>query len=260
MKVSATAARSLVGSMLGTLALLALVALVTEGHPVSGQGGGLLVAGVGGRLPAAATQAPLLSAAAIPEQSAPTAGPTIPAVSAMAETPAAAHASLLPQPFQITSEFGHYPKGGAHYGLDIGATEGVEQYAPVGGTVEDVLRGCVFGDTTCGQGWGNHVWWKSDETGHHILLAHFNTIDGAIQAGVHITAGQLIGATGSTGYTMGANGTIGFGPHTHLQINTDGCCSDLGAVQPAWEFYWLRVDPEPVVGARFGACVPAPCK
>ncbi len=253
MKVSATAARSLIGSMLGTLALLALVALVTEGHSVSGQGGGLLVAGVGGRLPAAATQAPLLSAAAIPEQSAPTAGPTIPAVASMAETPAAAHASLLPWPFHITSEFGHYPKGGgAHYGLDLDATYGVIQTAPVGGVVEDVLRGCVEGNQTCGSGWGNHVWWKSSDTGHHILLAHFSKLEDWVQVDATVTAGQAIGVTGATGFASG--------PHVHLQVNPERWGADTGSTNPAWEFPWLRDDPEPILQSRFGACVPAPCK
>src|SRR5207244_4021317 len=54
-------------------------------------------------------------------------------------------AALLPWAFQITAGFGHYPPGwpyygAAHYGLDLAATYGVVQTAPVGGVVEDVLR------------------------------------------------------------------------------------------------------------------------
>lgn len=248
MHVSFKAARGLLGSMLATLLLLALATLLLGSRPANGQGGGLLIAGGPGIDLAARA-----GAAAAPSEVSPPPEP------APAAPVAAGHASLLPRPFQITSEFGHYPDGKAHYGLDIGATEGVEQYAPVGGTVEEVLRGCVFGDTTCGRGWGNHVWWQSDETGHHLLLGHFNEIDDAIQVGAHIAAGQLIGYTGSTGYTM-SNGRVGYGPHVHLQVNTDHCCDNVGATNPAWELYWLRVDPEPVLGARFGACDPAPCK
>src|SRR5207248_8654955 len=91
------------------------------------------------------------------------------------------HAALLPWAFHITSEFGHYPNGNPHWGLDLDATYGVIQSAPVGGVVEDVLRGCVEGDETCGRGWGNHVWWQSAETGHHILLAHFQKLQDGVQ-------------------------------------------------------------------------------
>jgi|SRR5579859_217587 len=156
-----------------------------------------------------------------------------------------AHANLFPQPYRITQEYGQYVKGGAHYGLDLNATVDVIATAPIGGIVEDVLRDCVEGDQACGNGWGNHVWWQSAETGHHILLAHFTRIVGAIDVGTILVAGQQIGLTGSTGYATG--------PHVHLQVNLDSCCNNLRTTNPAWEFPWLRCDPEPVLAARFGA-------
>jgi murein DD-endopeptidase MepM/ murein hydrolase activator NlpD len=161
-------------------------------------------------------------------------------------TPAAdgTHANLLPWPFHITSEFGHYPNGQPHYGLDLDATYGVIQTAPVGGTVEDVLRGCVEGNQSCGGGWGNHVWWKSAETGHHILLAHFSKLEDWVQVGATVTVGQAVGVTGATGYASG--------PHVHIQVNTERCCENPGSINPAWEFPWLRCG-EPVLGGRFGA-------
>jgi murein DD-endopeptidase MepM/ murein hydrolase activator NlpD len=157
---------------------------------------------------------------------------------------AAMYANLLPWPFRITSEFGHYPNGSPHYGLDLDATYGVIQTAPVGGVVEEVVRTCTEGDQTCGHGWGNHVWWKSAATGHHILLGHFSTLEDWVQVGATFTAGQPIGVTGATGYASG--------PHVHLQVNPERCCENPGSVNPAWEFPTLRCG-EPVLGARFGA-------
>jgi murein DD-endopeptidase MepM/ murein hydrolase activator NlpD len=163
--------------------------------------------------------------------------------------PDGTHANLLPWAFHITSEFGHYPNGQPHYGLDLDATYGVIQTAPVGGTVEDVLRGCVEGDQSCGKGWGNHIWWKSAETGHHILLAHFSKLEDWVQVGAAVAAGQAIGVTGATGYASG--------PHVHLQVNPDRCCENAGSTNPAWEFPWMRCG-DPVLGARFGAPCPSP--
>lgn len=154
------------------------------------------------------------------------------------------YANLLPWPFRITSQFGQYPNGGAHFGLDLDATYGVIQTAPVGGVVEEVLRGCPEGDQNCGRGWGNHVWWQSDVTGHHILLAHFSKIEDWVQVGVRFEAGKPVGVTGSTGFSSG--------PHVHLQVNPERCCENPGSTNPAWEFPNLRCG-EPVLGSRFGA-------
>jgi murein DD-endopeptidase MepM/ murein hydrolase activator NlpD len=163
---------------------------------------------------------------------------------AAAPAPQPQYANLLPWSFRITSEFGHYPNGSPHFGLDLDATYGVIQTAPVGGVVEEVLRGCGEGDQSCGKGWGNHVWWKSNVTGHHILLAHFSRLEDWVQVGAEFEAGRPVGVTGSTGYSSG--------PHTHIQVNPERCCENAGSTNPAWEFPDLRCG-EPVLGARFGA-------
>ena len=154
------------------------------------------------------------------------------------------YANLLPWPFRITSQFGQYPNGGAHYGLDLDVTYGVIQTAPVGGVVEQVERGCGEGDPSCGKGWGNHVWWQSDVTGNHILLAHFSRLEDWVQVGARFEAGKPIGVTGSTGFSSG--------PHAHIQVNPERCCENPGSTNPAWEFPNLRCG-EPVLRARFGA-------
>jgi murein DD-endopeptidase MepM/ murein hydrolase activator NlpD len=142
----------------------------------------------------------------------------------------AARTDLLPRVYHLTSEFGHYPDGGAHYGLDLNAKLGVPQVAPVAGIVEEVHRGCLPGDAACGRGWGNHIWWQSAVTGHHILLAHFAQIDPVVQVGTQLHAGMLLGLTGMTGYATG--------PHVHIQVNPLGP-ADPGSVDASWEFPWL---------------------
>lgn len=158
----------------------------------------------------------------------------------------APHASLLDRTYIITAEFGHYPEGGAHYGLDLDAWTGTLIHAPVGGQVTAVYRGCRVGDQGCGKGWGNHVWFQSAETGHYVLIGHFSEINDWVQEGVTFDAGAPLGLSGSTGYSSG--------PHVHIQVNPDQI-GNPGSTNPAWEFPWLRCG-EPVLGAFFGATCP----
>lgn len=187
------------------------------------------------------------SAAAVPV--APTDTPAPPTAVPQPEAHYAT-ANLLPWKFRVTSQFGHYPSGGAHYGMDLDATYGVAQTFPVGGTVTQKGTGCVEGNQACNSGWGNHVWWRTDPNtlgypnGVYVLLAHFSS-HGDYNVGDRVEAGQLAGITGSTGYSSG--------PHVHFQRNPDGMMNS-GSANPAWLFPWLRDgDNEPLVGDRFGA-------
>ena len=159
---------------------------------------------------------------------------------------ASAHAALLDHAYHITAEFGHYPDGSAHYGIDVDAWTGTVVHAPVAGTVTEVLRGCVVGDEAGGKGWGNHVWFKSAETGDYALLAHFSQLSEWVQVGATFDAGAPFGLSGSTGYSSG--------PHVHIQVNPQQM-GNPGSTNPAWEFPWLRCG-DPVWGALFGA----PCR
>ena len=169
-----------------------------------------------------------------------------PAATPAPAAPVTAHANLLDHLYHITSEFGHYPNGGAHYGLDLDAWAGTILHAPVGGVVTEAFRGCTVGDMSCGNGWGNHVWFKSVETGHYVLVAHFQQLADWVQNGVTFDAGAPFGESGSTGFSSG--------PHVHLQVNPDQM-GNAGSTNPAWEFPWLHCT-EPVLGALFGATCP----
>ncbi len=170
--------------------------------------------------------------------------PGVPPAAPVPVPPPHDRANILPRTADITSEFGHYPDGGAHYGLDLRASTGTPQVAPVGGVVLEVHRGCTAGDAACGRGWGNHVWWRSAETGHYILLAHFEQIAPNVQVGAAIRAGTVIGLTGMTGFATG--------PHVHIQVNPEGL-ADTGSINPAYEFPWLSCGTTaPQLGGAWG--------
>ena len=172
--------------------------------------------------------------------------PLAPGPTALAIPQLPQHANLLDHQYHITSEFGRYPNGRLHYGLDLDAWLGTVVHAPVGGTITAVQRGCVAGDQGCGTGWGTHVWFQSAETGHYVLIGHFQRLNDWVQEGATFTAGAPFGESGSTGYSSG--------PHVHLQVNP-GQMGNPGSTNPAWEFPWLHCA-EPLLGALFGAACP----
>jgi len=171
-------------------------------------------------------------------QTPPTAGPTVVITPVVRR-----HAPLFDHAYHITAEFGHYPNGEPHFGLDLDAWSGTPVHAPVGGTIAEVLRGCTVGDQGCGKGWGNHVWFRSVETGHFVLLAHFSRLLDWVANGTAFGPGTTFGESGATGF--------GTGPHVHIQVNPDSM-GNPGSTNPAWEFGFLTCG-EPVLGAEFGA-------
>ncbi|HUS15379.1 MAG TPA: LysM peptidoglycan-binding domain-containing protein, partial [Chloroflexia bacterium] len=159
-------------------------------------------------------------------------------------------ANLLPHMAHITTVFGHYADGSPHYGIDLDVPAGTAVTAPVGGTVVAVRTGCAVGDSACGAGWGNHVWWRSNATGHYILIAHFSEINPRLTPGTVIGAGTVLGLSGSTGYSSG--------PHVHLQTNASGPTNE-GSYSASWELPYLacgRMDPQ--IGDSWGLATGCP--
>jgi len=153
-------------------------------------------------------------------------------------------ANLLAHAFHVTTVFGHYADGSPHYGLDLDVGLNTEVAAPVGGTVVAIFTGCTAGNSSCGGGWGNHVWWRSAVTGHYILVAHFTQLNPALQVGTQIGAGTILGLSGTTGYSSG--------PHVHLQTSVTGP-GNPDSFDPSWEFPWLSCgSTAPQVGAIWG--------
>ncbi|MGI8587675.1 MAG: LysM peptidoglycan-binding domain-containing protein [Chloroflexia bacterium] len=142
----------------------------------------------------------------------------------------AGHANLLPHVYHVITEFGHLSPGGPEYGLDLDATIGVTQTAPIGGVVEALENNCLPGAAACGHGLGNYIWWKSAETGHHILLSHLWQVNPALHVGSAIKPGTVMGITGSTGRAGSA--------FVHLQVHPTSM-ADVGSIDPTQEFPWL---------------------
>ncbi len=124
-----------------------------------------------------------------------------------------ARKGLFGNVFCITQYFGNTPfatanpqvyNGGGHNGIDIAAAIGTPVYASLGGTVlaignTDLVRGCYsFGK------WVMVI----HGNGLSTLYSHLSAID--VAKGQQVSAGQLIGLSGMTGYATG--------PHLHYGV------------------------------------------
>lgn len=109
----------------------------------------------------------------------------------------------------ITSHFG--TRADNHGGMDVGVVRGTPIIATRSGTVLLVYTGCVEGDTSCGETYGNMV--KIDHgDGIEAIYAHLNSVE--VQEGDIIKQGELIGYSGNTGNSSG--------PHLHFEIRVNG--------------------------------------
>ena len=122
---------------------------------------------------------------------------------------------MVPGTYTLTSGYGprRSPTGGSdtfHGGLDFGADSGTPIYAAADGTV-----------TRAGEGWnggfGNLV---VIHTAPNLDIYYAHQVNGGIQVAVGdvVTAGQQIGAVGTTGSSTGN--------HLHFEIRVDGASTD----------------------------------
>jgi murein DD-endopeptidase MepM/ murein hydrolase activator NlpD len=115
----------------------------------------------------------------------------------------AANTWQLPVPaaaYHLTSRFGECSSlwSSCHTGLDFAAPEGTPIRAVVAGAVKEVGYAGAYGNQTI----------ISAKDGTQLWYCHQSATN--VQPGDHVSAGQVIGAVGSTGNTTG--------PHLHLEV------------------------------------------
>ena len=130
--------------------------------------------------------------------------------------------------YRVTSPFGYRTDpvtgegGQGHKGIDLTLWRGYSALSAIGaawdGTVTDVRDGVEGFDTV--RSAGNRV---TIDHGDGVVTKYYHLANGSIpvQVGDSVTAGQVIGQMGSTGYSIGA--------HLHFQL----------------EIYGEPVDPQP---------------
>ena len=109
-------------------------------------------------------------------------------------------------------------RGSSHGGIDIAGPGimGTTVVAAHSGTVIDVCNYCAqnwgkYGSCGCGGGYGNYVWIDHGD-GKATIYAHLT--DAVAYVGQSVSAGEVIGYVGSTGYSTG--------PHLHFEARYYG--------------------------------------
>lgn len=125
-----------------------------------------------------------------------------------------------PGAYTLTSELNESRSYEQHGGIDIGASMGTAIYAANSGTVVSSNNSCNHVSSggnwcDCGGGYGNFVWILHDN-GYETIYGHMTTT--AVGTGDRVSAGQLIGYVGSSGWSTG--------PHLHFELRIGGVKSN----------------------------------
>lgn len=146
--------------------------------------------------------------------------------------------TVITQPFSCTS-FPEYRVPWCaqymHYGIDLasGNADSKPQYATRPGTVLMAGPAVVPGQP----GLGTAVVVSCDE-GVTMTYGHFWSV--AVSAGQRVSPGDVVGYTGSTGYSTG--------PHAHIEVRAQGNlnASPNGVLDP-WPYLSFPEPPKPVI-------------
>ncbi|MBQ9471975.1 MAG: peptidoglycan DD-metalloendopeptidase family protein [Ruminococcus sp.] len=125
-----------------------------------------------------------------------------------------------PGNYYLTSEYGEARSYESHNAIDIGASTGTPIYAANSGTVVSSNNSCTHSNSgsnwcNCGGGYGNFVWILHDN-GYETIYGHM--ISTTVYTGQTVSAGELIGYVGSTGWSTG--------PHLHFELRINGVKSN----------------------------------
>ena len=125
-----------------------------------------------------------------------------------------------PGAYTLSSLFNESRSYEQHGGIDIAASMGTAIYAANSGTVVSSNNTCNHVSSggnwcSCGGGYGNFVWIMHDN-GYETIYGHMTTT--AVSTGDRVSAGQLIGYVGSSGWSTG--------PHLHFELRIGGVKTD----------------------------------
>lgn len=111
--------------------------------------------------------------------------------------------------------------GRQHSGIDLDGEPGIKIITPFAGEVYRINKGAVEGDRSAGGGYGNLVGIKHDNPKVFTFYGHLKDVADSIEVGKKVTAGQVIGTLGNTGFSTG--------PHLHWEVRTQ---EDDGQIDP----------------------------
>lgn len=130
-----------------------------------------------------------------------------------------------------TSGFGGRVIGGSkkyHYGIDVASTSAPPVVAVAEGVVTRAQSFCSpkgYYGSTCGGGWGNHLWVKHTVGGrtYEAVYAHLSKV--AVSVGQKVIQGQLLGNMGNSGSSTGM--------HLHFELHSPARVSNSNVLNPA---------------------------
>jgi hypothetical protein len=161
----------------------------------------------------------------------------------------------VPSRYDIALNFGKYPSGASHYGIDIGVnTDNTTPiYAAADGEVVYVEKRQPYGrERTTTVVNGNHVKLRHNIAGKGTFYTWYLhlTKDVKVQSGQQVKVGQLLGYGSNSGLTCGTQevGKVTACPnskykgtfwHLHFQVATD-CGGNACSKNPSTENWWVK--------------------
>ena len=120
--------------------------------------------------------------------------------------------------YYLSSQYEEWRGYRNHGAIDIagGGIMNSPVYAAASGTVISSYSGCThnwgkYYSCGCGGGYGNYVW-IDHGNGKETIYGHLTSL--TVSTGSYVSAGQLIGYVGTTGYSTG--------PHLHFECHYNG--------------------------------------
>lgn len=115
-----------------------------------------------------------------------------------------------------------------HYGIDIASTTAPPVVAVADGVVTRSVTGCPPNGrlgSTCGGGWGNHLWVKFNVGGrsYEAVYGHLSRV--AVSNGQTVKQGQMIGNMGNSGSSTGM--------HLHFELHSPARAGNSNVLNPA---------------------------